>query len=46
MTRELASVRLLTNTGYGHTALLNPSSCIQAHESRYLIDGRLLAFLP
>ncbi|MEU0432051.1 alpha/beta hydrolase [Streptomyces sp. NPDC006290] len=41
MARELADARLLTNTGYGHTALLNPSSCINAHESRYFIDGTL-----
>ncbi|WP_406376208.1 alpha/beta hydrolase [Streptomyces sp. NBC_00647] len=41
MTKELADARLLTNTGYGHTALLNPSSCINAHESRYFIDGTL-----
>ncbi|MEV6393894.1 alpha/beta hydrolase [Streptomyces sp. NPDC051907] len=41
MAEELADARLLTNDGHGHTALLNPSSCIQAHESRYLIDGVL-----
>ncbi|MFF3691081.1 alpha/beta hydrolase [Streptomyces sp. NPDC002187] len=41
MTRELANARLLTNSGYGHTELGNPSSCIKAHESRYLIDGTL-----
>ncbi len=41
MAKELANARLLTNTGYGHTALLNPSSCINAHESRYFIDGTL-----
>ncbi|MGW6736134.1 alpha/beta hydrolase [Streptomyces sp. NPDC055013] len=41
MARELADARLLNLTGVGHTALLNPSSCIQAHESRYLIDGIL-----
>ncbi|WP_406208653.1 alpha/beta hydrolase [Streptomyces sp. NBC_01017] len=41
MAKELANARLLTNTGYGHTALLNPSRCINAHESRYLIDGVL-----
>ncbi|MFF3335369.1 alpha/beta hydrolase [Streptomyces sp. NPDC002888] len=41
MAKELANARLLTNNGYGHTALLNPSSCIGAHESRYLIDGTL-----
>ncbi|WP_329214670.1 alpha/beta hydrolase [Streptomyces sp. NBC_00683] len=41
MVEELADARLLTNEGYGHTALLNPSSCIQEHESRYFIDGTL-----
>ncbi|MEU5213964.1 alpha/beta fold hydrolase [Streptomyces sp. NPDC020742] len=39
--RELADARLLTLDGYGHTALLNPSSCIQTYESRYLIGGTL-----
>ncbi|MFJ4468410.1 alpha/beta hydrolase [Streptomyces sp. NPDC089424] len=41
MARELADARLLTHEGYGHTALVNPSSCVQAHESRYLVDGTL-----
>ncbi|MEU0373376.1 alpha/beta hydrolase [Streptomyces sp. NPDC006283] len=41
MAKELADARLLTHNGYGHTALINPSSCVQAHESRYLIDGTL-----
>ncbi|PBC76185.1 pimeloyl-ACP methyl ester carboxylesterase [Streptomyces sp. TLI_235] len=41
MAKELANARLLTNNGYGHTALFNPTSCIQAHESRYLVDGTL-----
>jgi pimeloyl-ACP methyl ester carboxylesterase len=41
MERDLASARLLTVDGYGHTALLNPSSCAQAYESAYLIDGTL-----
>ncbi|MFJ7074764.1 alpha/beta hydrolase [Streptomyces sp. NPDC098781] len=41
MAAELSNARLLTNDGYGHTALLNPSSCVRAHESRYLIDGTL-----
>ncbi|MFI8006226.1 alpha/beta hydrolase [Streptomyces sp. NPDC086010] len=41
MARELADARLLTNTGFGHTALLNPSRCVQEHESRYLVDGVL-----
>lgn len=41
MAKELANARLLTVDGHGHTALLNPSRCIQDHESRYLIDGTL-----
>ncbi|MFI2908966.1 alpha/beta hydrolase [Streptomyces sp. PDY-4] len=41
MTRELADARLLTLGGHGHTALLNPSSCVNAYESRYLVDGVL-----
>ncbi|WP_328551396.1 alpha/beta hydrolase [Streptomyces sp. NBC_00358] len=38
---ELADGRLLTNAGYRHTAPLNPSSCVDEHESRYYIDGAL-----
>lgn len=41
MAGELANARLLTLNGYGHTALLNPSSCVNAYESRYFIDGTL-----
>ncbi len=41
MAKKLADARLLTHNGYGHTALINPSGCIQAHESRYLIEGTL-----
>ncbi|MER6779475.1 MULTISPECIES: alpha/beta fold hydrolase [unclassified Streptomyces] len=42
MSRELADARLLTNDGYGHTALFNnASSCISAYESRYFVDGTL-----
>ncbi|MFD6279916.1 alpha/beta hydrolase [Streptomyces sp. NPDC060209] len=41
MAEELADARLLTNEGYGHTALLNPSTCVQDHESRYFVDGTL-----
>ncbi|MFD8420328.1 alpha/beta hydrolase [Streptomyces sp. NPDC059466] len=41
MARDLASARLLTNHGYGHTALLNPSDCVRQYESRYFIDGTL-----
>ncbi|MFJ5803295.1 alpha/beta fold hydrolase [Streptomyces decoyicus] len=36
-----AHARLLTHHGYGHTELINPSSCVGGHESRYLIDGTL-----
>ncbi|MFJ8008431.1 alpha/beta hydrolase [Streptomyces fagopyri] len=41
MAEDLASARLLTNHGYGHTALLNPSECVRRYESRYLLDGTL-----
>ncbi|MGW9042640.1 alpha/beta hydrolase [Streptomyces lydicus] len=41
MVKELANARLLTHRGYGHTALVNPSSCVNAYESRYFIDGTL-----
>jgi pimeloyl-ACP methyl ester carboxylesterase len=41
MARTLSRARLLTVDGYGHTVLLNPSSCALAHESRYLIEGVL-----
>ncbi|WP_406463076.1 alpha/beta hydrolase [Streptomyces sp. NBC_00111] len=41
MVEELADARLLTNEGYGHTALLNPSTCVQEYESRYFVDGTL-----
>ncbi|MFG2512527.1 alpha/beta hydrolase [Streptomyces sp. NPDC048584] len=41
MAEDLADARLLTHDAVGHTALLNPDSCVQAHESRYLIDGTL-----
>jgi pimeloyl-ACP methyl ester carboxylesterase len=38
MSQALARARLLTMDGYGHTALLNPSSCVNRDESRYFID--------
>jgi pimeloyl-ACP methyl ester carboxylesterase len=41
MARDLARARLLTVDGWGHTEFLNPSSCAQAYESGYLIDGTL-----
>ena len=39
MDRALARARLLTLDGYGHTALLNPSACVNRFESRYFITG-------
>jgi pimeloyl-ACP methyl ester carboxylesterase len=39
--RLLARARLLTVTGYGHTELLNPSTCANRQSSRYLIAGTL-----
>jgi pimeloyl-ACP methyl ester carboxylesterase len=41
MADELASARLLTVDGYGHSALLNPSRCASQYVSDYLIDGTL-----
>jgi pimeloyl-ACP methyl ester carboxylesterase len=41
MTRQLSRARLLTVDGYGHTELLNPSSCANRYASRYLIAGVL-----
>jgi hypothetical protein len=41
MASDLARARLLTVEGYGHTALLNPSSCANAYESSYFVDGKL-----
>ncbi|MFE1509368.1 alpha/beta hydrolase [Streptomyces sp. NPDC058726] len=41
MAGALADARLLTHHGHGHTALFNPSGCVQSHESRYLVDGTL-----
>ncbi|HEU4628198.1 MAG TPA: alpha/beta hydrolase, partial [Gemmatimonadaceae bacterium] len=41
MARELARARLLNLAGYGHTALLNPSACVERHETRYLLAGIL-----
>ncbi|MFI9545622.1 alpha/beta hydrolase [Streptomyces sp. NPDC052016] len=41
MSERLADARLLTHHGYGHTALLNPSRCVNDHVSRYLADGVL-----
>ena len=41
MTRQLANARLLTVHGYGHTAFLNPSSCVQDYMSAYFRTGAL-----
>lgn len=41
MTRQLGNARLLTVRGYGHTTLLNPSSCVARYEVRYFTDGTL-----
>ncbi|CAM5260665.1 alpha/beta hydrolase [Streptomyces aurantiogriseus] len=41
MSEILADARLLTNHGYGHTALNNPSRCVNDHVSHYLLDGVL-----
>ncbi|MFJ3977775.1 alpha/beta fold hydrolase [Streptomyces sp. NPDC090021] len=39
--QELSGSRLLTVDGYGHTELLNPSTCAQGHISAYLMSGAL-----
>ena len=41
MANELASARLLTVNGYGHTTLLNASRCANRFEAAALINGRL-----
>jgi pimeloyl-ACP methyl ester carboxylesterase len=41
MARLLGRARLLTVDGYGHTELLNPSSCAERYEVRYLLYGVL-----
>lgn len=41
ISQELARARLLTVQGYGHTTLLNPSSCASQYEADYLINGTL-----
>jgi len=43
MAAELASARLLTLHGYGHTAILNPSSCVNNAEVAYFLHGTLPA---
>lgn len=41
MSRELADARLVTVHGYGHTAVGNPSSCVNAIEDDYFVTGAL-----
>lgn len=41
MSHDLASARLLTVRGYGHTEFLNPSTCAIRAEVRYLTTGAL-----
>ncbi|MGO9295919.1 MAG: alpha/beta hydrolase [Streptosporangiaceae bacterium] len=41
MTRQLASARLLVVRGYGHTALLNPSTCASTYMTAYFRTGAL-----
>ena len=41
MAQNLGRARLLTMDGYGHTALLNPSSCVNRYEGRYFVSGVL-----
>jgi pimeloyl-ACP methyl ester carboxylesterase len=41
MASQLGHARLLTLDGYGHTALLNPSACVERYEVSYFIGGTL-----
>jgi pimeloyl-ACP methyl ester carboxylesterase len=41
MARYLGRARLLTVDGYGHTAILNPSTCVNDYESGYFVAGTL-----
>ncbi|MBS2535137.1 alpha/beta fold hydrolase [Catenulispora sp. NF23] len=43
MTHDLARARLLTIDGFGHTELLNPSTCATDYETSYLQTGALPA---
>jgi len=43
MTAELANARLLTPHGYGHTAIFNPSTCVNNAEVAYFLHGTLPA---
>jgi pimeloyl-ACP methyl ester carboxylesterase len=41
MARALARARLLTVAGYGHSLLINPSTCANDYVSQYVVDGTL-----
>ncbi len=41
MAAALGRARLLTVEGYGHTALINRSDCVNDYEARYFIRGKL-----
>jgi pimeloyl-ACP methyl ester carboxylesterase len=41
MSQKLGRARLLTVDGYGHTALINPSACVNRYEARYFSKGKL-----
>ena len=41
MTRQLGNARLLVVHGYGHTALLNPSTCASTYMTTYFRTGAL-----
>jgi pimeloyl-ACP methyl ester carboxylesterase len=41
MTRQLGNARLLVVHGYGHTALLNPSTCASTYMTAYFRTGAL-----
>jgi pimeloyl-ACP methyl ester carboxylesterase len=41
MTRQLGNARLLVVRGYGHTALLNPSTCASNYMTAYFQTGAL-----
>ncbi|WP_420813797.1 alpha/beta hydrolase [Microbispora catharanthi] len=43
LARKLSRARLVTIDGYGHGVILNKSSCAEAHESAYFINGTLPA---
>jgi pimeloyl-ACP methyl ester carboxylesterase len=41
MAQALAGARLLTVAGYGHSILLNPSTCANDYFIQYVVDGTL-----